>query len=171
MTLTAKSFLRLMMLVALTTPAYALTQTSPANESGQYVALHPLPPTAPGDVNLLPGAPVVHTQANIAYISGGIGGGQRAAMRATAPNYNLHLLFAVEGSGAYLSDVKVTAANQQGDVVLDATSDGPYFMAKLPPGTYQITADDGTGGTQTREVKVPAHGAAPISFFWQSSQE
>ena len=101
-------------------------------------------------------------------MSGGIGGAERQALRAAAPNYNLHLLFAGQGTGEYLSDVKVTITDASGVVVLDAVSEGPYFLARLAPGRYRVTADLGNGNAQTRAVTVPERGALSTSFFWHS---
>jgi hypothetical protein len=165
------TFLYITGLMALALPAGAQQQpASPpgaADPSGQYAPLHPLAPPAPGSVDVLPDMPPVHTQADVTYVSGGIGGAERAALRAAAPQYNLHLLFAGQGNGEYLSSVKVTITDERGVVVLDAVSDGPYFMARLPAGRYRISADIG-GSAQTRAVSVPARGAASTSFFWRT---
>lgn len=167
-----RTLLAAIALIALVAPAQAQMQRSApsggaVDPSGQYAPLHPLAPTAPGSVDVLPDMPPVHTQADISYVSGGIGGAERAALRAAASSYNLHLLFAGQGSGEYLSSVKVTIANQSGVVVLDAVSDGPYFMARLPAGRYRVTADAGGGAAQTRVVAVPDRGSASASFFWR----
>ena len=170
-----RTLLAAIALIALVAPAQAQMQRAApapggaADPSGQYAPLHPLAPTTPGSVDVLPDMPPVHTQADISYVSGGIGGAERAALRAAAPNYNLHLLFAGQGTGEYLSNVKVTIADQHGVVVLDAVSDGPYFMARIGPGRYRVTADDGDGNPQTRVVAVPERGAASASFFWRSA--
>jgi hypothetical protein len=157
-------------LTALAVPAQAQIQRpAPTDPSGQYDALHPLPPPSPGSVDVLQAMPPVQTQGDINYVSGGIGGDEREALRKAAPNYNLHLLFAGEGGGEYLSSVKVTIVDQQGVVVLDAISNGPYFMAKISPGRYKVSAELGGGRSQTRVVTVPPHGTLSTSFFWRAA--
>jgi len=153
--------------VVMAVPAYAQTAAPGPDPSGQYAPLHPVAPASPGSVAVLPDMPQAHTQGDITFVSGGISGEQRQAMREATHNYNLHLLFAIGGTGDYLSDVKVQLVDKQGVIVLDAVSDGPYFMARVPPGRYRITADLG-GRSQTRAVTVPARGTSSQSFFWQS---
>jgi len=165
-----KSLLAFAILAAFVAPAHAQTASlSPDDTSGQYARLHPLAPPSPGSIEALPAMPAVQTQSSVAYISGGIGGDEQEAMRAAAQNYNLHLLFAEQGSGEYLSGIKVTITSQQGAVVLSAISDGPYFMARLPAGHYRISADAGDGRPQMRAVSVPAHGAFAASFYWHGA--
>ena len=163
-----RSLLLLAALMALAAPVRAQERLISADPSGQFTPLHPLSPPSPGSVDVLPAMPPMHDEAGVTYISGGIGGDQQQAMRAAAPNYNLHLLFAGQGSGEYLSNVRVTIAREQGTVLLNAVSDGPFFMAKLPSGRYRISADDGDGRPQTRSVIIPDRGALSTSFFWRN---
>ncbi len=104
------------------------------------------------------------TQNGITFTSGGIGSEGRDALRQVQGSYNLRLMFAVQGSGDYLSDVKVKVMDQHGATLVDATADGPYFLAQLKPGTYKITADS-AGKTQTRSVTIDK-GVAAASFYW-----
>ena len=164
-----RMLLLLIGLTALPLQAQAQIQhAAPADPTGQYDPLHPLPPPSPGSEEVLPAMPPEQTQGDITYVSGGIGGDEREALRKAAPNYNLHLLFAGEGGGEYLSSVKVTIVDQQGVIVLDAVSNGPYFMAKISPGRYKISADLGGGRSQARAVTVPPHGTLSTSFFWRA---
>jgi len=88
-----------------------------------------------------PGAmPAVQNYDGVQYVSGGIGVGERNAMHAAARNYDLHLTFATRKRGAYLADVDVTVHDAKGRTILQATSEGPWLYAKLPPGEYRVTA-------------------------------
>lgn len=71
-------------------------------------------------------------------VSGGFGKSQRDAMRALEDEFNLKLVFALE-SGQYLGDVGVIIT-RSGEPVLDVISKGPWFMADLPEGAYNVTA-------------------------------
>jgi len=113
--------------------------------------------------------PPVQTQGDVTYVSGGIGSDEQHALRSARPNFNLHLLFHEPG-GAYLAKIDVVITDDRGVKVLDAFSNGPYFMAKLQPGRYRISVDDGRGRPQVRQVTVPARGAASASFSWGKAQ-
>jgi hypothetical protein len=81
------------------------------------------------------------TQGEVAYVSGGVGGEEREAMKAMRADYNLSLLFTVKGSGEYISDAKVCIKDARGAVRLETVADGPMLYAKLKPGRYSISAD------------------------------
>jgi hypothetical protein len=87
----------------------------------------------------------------IAYGSGGVGLGERKAMKGIEKKYNLKLIFAA-ASGEYVASVKVVVA-QGGARVLEVVSEGPWFLVKLPEGTYQVTAT-WEGESQVRDVKM-----------------
>jgi len=97
----------------------------------------------------------------VPYVSGGVGDEEVAAMQAMAGQYNLKLEFALVG-GDFLSDVRVML---RGPVSLDAVSDGPLFMAKVPPGVYQVTAAC-NGVAKTRQVTVGSGKQKAEVFLW-----
>lgn len=99
------------------------------------------------------------------YVSGGIGEDEQQALQAEAANYNLRLSFAEKGSGAYLSDVKVTIRNAADATILAAVSEGPWFFAKLLPGRYRITVE-ADGQPQTRTVILTPGQAMKLHFYW-----
>src|SRR3954469_17909160 len=81
---------------------------------------------------------VPKTENNISYISGGVGKDEQELADAVGRyGYNVQLVFA-EQTGNYLADIRVRIADAKGGVVLDTVSDGPMFLAKLPPGLYQV---------------------------------
>lgn len=96
----------------------------------------------------------------VSILSGGIGSDDQEEMRRSAKSFNVHVLFATR-QGAYLADIPFTVTDQKGKQVAAAVSEGPWLYLKLPPGTYQITANR-HGASQSRQVKV-ASGAAPVS--------
>lgn len=81
----------------------------------------------------------IQTQNGISFVSGGVGEGQAAAMKAAAANYSLMLTFAAP-TGEYLADVRVLIQDSKGNIILDAVSPGPMFLAQLPPAQYRLTA-------------------------------
>ena len=53
----------------------------------------------------------------------------------------------------------------RGATLLDATSNGPWFYAQLPPGTYILTLDN-QGQIQTRRVSILPQGATVENIYW-----
>ena len=78
-------------------------------------------------------------QGNMSYVSGGIGLESQAELTSMARDFNIKLVFALN-SGAYLSDVQVVIVDAKGKTVVDARSDGPWFMVRLPTGNYRLMA-------------------------------
>lgn len=105
------------------------------------------------------------TQGDVTYISGGVGEHERQAMRAIQGQYNLQLVFAVKGTGAYVAGSKVKIADVKGRTLLEAVSNGPDFFAKLKPGNYMVTAER-NGHVLRDKVAVPAkHGTTCVFAF------
>lgn len=101
----------------------------------------------------------------VAYMSGGVGINERHQMEERASGYNLKLVFDVR-SGDYVSDVAVKVQNKVGQVLLDTTSDGPWFFASLPSGEYKVTADfNGRTIVQTVNIGDPVR---QVIFTWRS---
>ena len=105
-------------------------------------------------------------QNGITYINGGVGAEEQAAMKAQRADYNLLLTFATKQSGAYRSDVQLDIMDAKGASLVTAANTGPMFFAKLPPGTYRVSAA-AEGKTFKRTVKV---GNAPkeIVLHWEN---
>ncbi|MFZ2404477.1 MAG: carboxypeptidase regulatory-like domain-containing protein, partial [Methylobacter sp.] len=58
------------------------------------------------------------TQGEVPFVSGGVGGDEQNAMQAMRADYNLHLLFSIQGTGEYVSDVKVSIADSSGNILV-----------------------------------------------------
>jgi len=111
-------------------------------------------------------APTAKQQNRITYVNGGVGEEEQAAMKAQRADYNLLLTFATKQSGAYRSDVQLDIMDAKGANLVTAANAGPMFFAKLPPGTYRVSAA-AEGKTFKRTVKV---GNAPkeIVLHWDN---
>ena len=111
-------------------------------------------------------APTPKEQNGVAYINGGVGQEEQTAMRAQRADYNLLLTFATKQSGAYRSDVQLDIMDAKGATLLSAANTGPMFYAKLPAGTYRISAA-AEGKVFKRSVKI---GAAPkeMTLHWEN---
>ena len=108
----------------------------------------------------------VQTAGRVSYVSGGVGTASLDRLGSLARDFNLKLVFALK-SGDYVSDVKVTIADAAGKQLLDTTSEGPWFLAKLPAGNYQIVATF-AGNAQKRTIAVGAEKLKTIDFRWGS---
>jgi len=94
-------------------------------------------------------------------MSGGVGLEDRAQLAQHEREANLKLVF-TEPQGSYLSDIGVKVFDRNGTMVLDTTSNGPWLLAKLSPGTYRIVATD-QGARQEQRVSVGA-GLRTVQF-------
>lgn len=126
---------------------------------------------APGRASTGDTASEIKTDGDIRYVSGGIGESERTELDALSSQFNLRLLFATEGSGEYLSSVKVNILDSRGDPVLTAQSKGPWFFAQLPPGDYSVevtpTGLRGQDETQRKAFKLGGSGQSRLDFYWK----
>ena len=107
----------------------------------------------------------VQNYQGIAYVTGGIGVTEREALNAMAEDFNLKLRFAVKG-GSYTSAVHVLIQDARNTTVLEAVSDGPWFLVALKPGSYTVVASD-TNETLRQQVQVPRGRSAELIFRFQ----
>ena len=111
-------------------------------------------------------APTPKQQNGITYINGGVGQEEQATMKSLRADYNLLLTFATKQSGAYRSDVQLDIMDTKGNTLVSAANTGPMFFARLPAGTYRVSAA-AEGKTFKRTVKI---GTAPkeIVLHWEN---
>jgi hypothetical protein len=98
------------------------------------------------------------TEAGVAYLSGGVTVDDRKTMHAERAGYSLWVATVAKRSGAYLSDVRlsVTRAGDKAPAIA-RTMDGPWLLAALPPGRYEVVATmpaDGADKEQTLKLQV-----------------
>lgn len=109
---------------------------------------------------------VVREAGGASYVSGGVGEKSLDRMKALVTDFNLKLVFALK-TGDYLSDVKVAIADRNGKALLNTTSEGPWFLAKLPAGTYQVVATY-AGKEAKRQVAIGPDKLKTIHFRWDA---
>jgi hypothetical protein len=105
-------------------------------------------------------------QNGVSYINGGVGHDEQNAMRALRADYNLQLTFATRQTGAYRSDVQLDILDAKGAGVLSVANTGPMFFARLPAGTYRISAS-AEGKTFKRTVRL-GNGAKEMTLHWEN---
>ena len=104
----------------------------------------------------------------VPYTSGGFGLDERERLEAESHQYNLRLIFAMREDTPYLADVEVVIHDAAGKKILAAVDTGPWFFAKLPAGSYRVSATS-FGKTLTQRVQVPESGQARAGFYWEKS--
>jgi hypothetical protein len=110
--------------------------------------------------------PPVQNFGGVSYLSGGIGLDESDAIKAAEKDFTLSLLFAQTKRGEYLSDVKIGVKDKAGKTVLEAITDGPMLLARLPAGEYKVSAES-EGVTQVKTVRVAGTGVTRAGFVWQ----
>ena len=99
------------------------------------------------------------------WVSGGVSADERDEMIMALPDHNLKVLTAAERSGAFLAAAQVVVRDAGGRTVIETLLDGPWLLARLPPGSYQLIATL-DGRSQTRTFTVPASGRREIFLYW-----
>jgi hypothetical protein len=112
--------------------------------------------------------PRVRSQDGVSWVSGGITDEERGELVLLLPGHNLKLLTAAERSGAYLSDVGIVIVDGRGAKLVDTRLDGPWFLAQLPAGRYELQLTR-NGVTQKRTVAIPAAGRRDAYFYWKDA--
>lgn len=105
------------------------------------------------DADGLPYNEIERTDDGIEYVAGGIGvEAQERFNRVARERFNLKLVFSLN-EGNYIADVNVAVKDSRGRTVVEEMADGPYLLAKIPPGRYTVTATyDGKTVTRTMQV-------------------
>ena len=113
------------------------------------------------------GAPAVAASGTgIKFIAGEVGEDAEARIKAAQQNFNLKLVFTlVEGN--YLADVDVAIRDAAGKTLLQHQVPGPFLLAELPPGAYDVTASY-EGRPQTRKLRVGSRLTTEY-FRWPSN--
>ena len=111
--------------------------------------------------------PEVQTYNGIPYMSGGFGLEERAELKAMGKTDNLELSFALRNKD-YIGSANVIIKDRNGTEILEAVSDGPLFLAKLPEGLYTVRAT-AMGKTLEQTAHVPSRAQARLYFAWKDS--
>ncbi|MEO8411472.1 MAG: hypothetical protein ABI478_12970 [Propionivibrio sp.] len=105
-------------------------------------------------------------QAEIPWMSGGVGEESRAAMRDAASAYNVHIVFSA-GDGAYLASIPFSVERAGGPVILAGISNGPLLNLKLKPGAYRVMAEI-NDMKQSRNLRVGKQMLVRLHFVGRS---
>lgn len=109
---------------------------------------------------------IVTAASGVTYVTGGAGTEAVDRLRAMEKDFNLKLVFALN-NGEYLADVDVSVVDGANHVMLNALSEGPWLLARLPAGNYQVSANY-HGSVEHRAVAVGATTLRTVDFRWPS---
>jgi hypothetical protein len=109
-------------------------------------------------------APPQEHYGSVRYLSGGVGREEARPMERLAGAYNVKVTF-VEGSRAYLSNVRLIVREQSGKTRLWLKNAGPVVYARLPAGSYSIAAEHGKR-IYIQRVTVPTKGQRSVLMKW-----
>jgi len=108
----------------------------------------------------------------VCYISGGISGDEVSQFKSHAKEYLLEIVFVRKADAEdndrieeYIADVQLQIKDAKGNVVVETVTEGPFFLANLPPGKYQISADY-AGVVKHNMVTISAKKHQRIVFLW-----
>jgi hypothetical protein len=150
----------------------ALSQSAQANE-----------PCAPRDAAQR--HPVLHGEPNgaalppaqkvngVRYMTGGIGVDSAAAMRKVRSQYALAVTFLFFECGAdeFMADVAVRIDEEEGLMVAQLHSDGPYLYVDLPPGTYRLTASAAVGEPKLHHFRIFQDKPEDLIIRWVGTEQ
>lgn len=108
----------------------------------------------------------------VCFISGGIGDDEVSQFKARAREFLFEIVFVQKADTEdnnrieeYLAEVQLKIKDSKGNIVVDTTTEGPFFLADLPLGKYQITAEH-DGIIKTNAVRIAAKKHQRIVFLW-----
>ena len=117
--------------------------------------------------------PPIRMTHGIEYMSGGIGSDEAKLMETVAPRWPATFEFAIKDhKGAeFASDVRVTVRDSHGTVLLDnVESAGPFMVARLDPGTYEVEARL-RGNTLRQTLQLKPGTPARVAFLWPAGTD
>ncbi len=120
--------------------------------------------SAKDHLNYLPVPQPVKSLEGIKFVSGGVGSMERKILDRMAGDYSLKVVLATD-TGHYLSQVQVEIIRADGTKMVSATTEGPWLLADLEPGSYRVKARY-NGKWQSRNITVSPDKQSRLVFNW-----
>lgn len=117
--------------------------------------------------------PPIYMAHGVEYMSGGIGSDEAQLMETVSPRWPATFEFAIKDhKGAdFAAGVHVTVRDSSGTALLDnVVSGGPFMVARLEPGTYEVEARIGSQ-TLKQSLNVPQGRPAKATFVWPAGTD
>lgn len=111
--------------------------------------------------------PSAQHYSGVEYLTGGFGLEESSAIKEVMNDYPLALTFVSSGGGrsAYVSQVQVVVRDAHDATVLNVESQGPFLLARLSAGTYQVFATY-LNQTQSQSVTITDGNSSRALFDW-----
>lgn len=112
--------------------------------------------------------PPIHMMNGVEYMSGGVSSDEAELMETVAPRWPATFEFAIKDAkrADFAAEVEVTVRNASGETVLSrVVSDGPFLVARLDPGRYEVEATLG-GQTLKQQVEILPGSPTRTVFVW-----
>jgi len=118
-------------------------------------------------INIYGQSPQAQMQGEIAYITGGVGEEESAAMRGDAKNWPLMIDFSqnLENRDVWISQVDLRIQDAKGNGIFVATTDGPLLLVRLQSGNYVLMAAY-EGVTKTQKIQIIDGKPLRVSLNW-----
>lgn len=112
--------------------------------------------------------PSVQYYGGVEYVTGGFGIDESTAIKAAMPDYPLVFTFAASDGkrSAYVSGVQLVVRDHYDATVLNVETQGPFLLARLGTGNYQVHATY-RNQTQSRQVSVVDGKSTRLVFEWK----
>ena len=117
--------------------------------------------------------PPIYMTHGVEYMSGGIGSDEAQLMETVLPRWPASFEFAIKDhKGAeFAANVHVTVRDSSGVALLDnVVSGGPFMVARLDPGTYEVEAQLGNQVLK-QQLRVPQGASAKATFVWPAGTD
>lgn len=110
------------------------------------------------------------TQGELNFVEDKMGADERDVIQVKRADYILSLLFLIEGTEEYLSDLKGSIKDANGNIFQDAVSDGLMLFSEFKP-RRDVTSVDREGQWIDKTVRLGGKTAASPPFTWSRRAE
>lgn len=104
------------------------------------------------------------------FVSGGVGMREREALQMQRAHFNLRVLTAAQGSGAYLADADIQITDAAGHTVLATQIDGPWLYVNLLRGEYRVRVEY-QGQVKQQRTRIRAGDHRELDFYFAEAVE
>ncbi len=104
----------------------------------------------------------------IPYMSAGVGEDRSSPTPQGPEPWTVKMVFAEKESRSYVSEVEVQILDAAGKELVNAFSDGPWFLVALPEGAYELLATY-NNSTEKQHVEIKDDKMKTLYFFFSES--
>lgn len=104
----------------------------------------------------------------VAFMSGGVGLDEREEIARWESSFNVKIVTATQGAGAFIASVHVDIHRGE-ELVFDRTMDGPWLLLRMAPGRYVVTAN-ADGRLRRAQLAVSATGRTTLVLRWEDRE-